>query len=662
MSTALPLPPFQWGVTPEEIASQRDEIIAATRAEWERIAALPDDGLTESTLLRPLMAQPHFKTNPLLCNTKFLQHCSPDEAVRAAAKEAGMQFSKLRVEGRMREDVYNKVKRFAASEAAKSLDEYHSHFLRAILKDFEAGGLQLARDERERLRGLLSRDAALCSQYAGNVAGDTTSLEFSEEQLEGLPESFLAARRTDSGMYTVTLKYPDMLPVLSLCQVEETRKAVSMARGSAFGNNLELMQEAVAVRKEIASALGYSSYAAYVNERRMADSVDTVWSFLNGLRERVGAAAARELAQLAELKREQKEARGEPFDGHVHAWDFRFLHKRLMDTRYGVDTERVRQYFPVDRVVSGTLELYESLFSLTFTEISDFDRWHPSVRLFAVHDEGTRQLIGHFYLDLHPREGKYTHAAIFHLLKRNGAQCAVDCMLANFPEPSDGKPALLDHDNVVTFLHEMGHIIHQMCTEGDTNSTRYAKCPRDFVEAPSQMLENWGWQESILGRLSRHHETGESLPSELLQKLIAAKNVNTALHTSRQLYLAVLDLTLHADAPPPGDLQATSDELCRSISLIPNPPGCTILRSFGHLMNQYAAGYFGYLWSEVLSADMFHSRFAVEGIENKETGMAYRKAVLAPGGVGSIARHVEKFLGRPPTDAHFLDSRGITKL
>jgi Zn-dependent oligopeptidase len=249
-----------------------------------------------------------------------------------------------------------------------------------------------------------------------------------------------------------------------------------------------------------------------------------------------------------------------------------------------------------------------------------------------VHDEATGDLIGHFYMDLHPREGKYGHAAIFHLLKRNGAQAAVDCMLCNLPAPSeDGTPALLKHMNVVTFFHEFGHIMHGLCAVGDGNSTRLAKCPRDFVEAPSQMLENWCWQPAILQRLSKHHTTGEPLPDTLLKSLVAAKNVNEGLGMMRQLYLGQLDLTIHGTDVPntEGELQAVVDKLHLEVSLLANPPGVNMLRNFGHLMNQYSAAYYGYLWAEVLSADMFASRFEADCLSKEvRDGILLTSAVV----------------------------------
>ena len=288
-------------------------------------------------------------------------------------------------------------------------------------------------------------------------------------------------------------------------------------------------------------------------------------------------------------------------------------------------------------------------------------------------------------MDLHPRQGKYGHAAIFHLHKQTASHKAVDCMLCNLPASEGGKPALLRHSNVVTFFHEFGHIMHGLCTEGIGNDTRLAKPPRDFVEAPSQMLENWVWQPQVLRRLSKHYETGEPLPEALIASLARAKNVNEGLFLSRQCYLAKLDMVLHGPAPPTDApaLDALVDKLrlevrgraprralrrnnasqpppppSPQLSYMVNPPGANMLRNFGHLAGQYSAGYYGYLWAEVLSADMWSTVFEKDCFCQK-AGMRYRKQVLAPGGIGNIADHLAAFLGRPPTQEAFLKSRGI---
>ena len=656
-------PPFKWEeVSVESIKKNSEMIISQTRELCERIASLPDDQLSFETVISPLMSPPNYKTNPRLCETKFLQHCSTNPDIRKAAKEAGIAFAKERISQRMHEGVYQKVKKYSESEEVKTLDEYQRYFVNSIISDFERSGLGLDNDDREKLVKLLQKDAELCASYSANLSNEDTTLIFTKDELNGVNDEFIKSHINSDGNIEIGLKYPDIIPILRNCNISSTREKVVRIRGTVYGNNLELMAEGIQLRKSIANLLNYNHYADYITAERMTGNAKTVIDFLSSLRDKVKDAGEKELEKLLLIKKNHVESRGEEFDGKINAWDFSYYHELLMKTEYGVDDDVIREYFPVHVIVEETMNIYQNLLSLRFEEIYEFQRWHSDVRLFAVYNntDSNDSLIGHFYLDLHPRDGKYTHAAIFHLLKKHDNQVPTDCMLTNLPAPLGDQPALLTHDDVVTFFHEFGHIMHALCGEGEANNTHLAKCPRDFVEAPSQMLENWCWKSEVLSKLSKHYKTGETLPKELLDKLIAAKNVNVALSTLRQVLLATLDITIHTN--PPGnaqELQELYDRLKPEISLIENPENCNILRSFGHLMNQYAAAYYGYLWSEVLSADMFHTRFEKEGIFNSNTGMDYRKIILAPGGVGSIMEHVTKFLGRPPKQDHFLQSRGL---
>lgn len=444
-----------------------------------------------------------------------------------------------------------------------------------------------------------------------------------------------------------------------------------MTRETAYGNNLELVVEGINLRKRAATLLGYPSWAHFVTENRMSGSPENINSFIEGVRTKAVGGAKLDLERLRALKAIHLEERGELPEGGADAvvldsWDTSFYHNLLLKREYGVDHEAIRKYFPVTVVVEGTLSIYQALLGLQFTEIKEFDSWHEEVKLFNVDDATSGERMGYFYLDLHPRDGKYGHAAVFNLLKRvssttGGAdQTPCCCMLCNLPAPSaDGSPALLRHDDVVTFFHEFGHVMHALCTEGNANGTRLAKCPRDFVEAPSQMLENWCFNMQVLKMLSRHVETGEPLPETQVQNLRTTKNVCEGIFMLRQIYLGMLDLSIHGENPPADEasLQALVDTLRPEISLIANPPGCNMLRNFGHLMNQYSAAYYGYLWAEVISADMFETRF--EDPFSTEAGMDYRRQVLAVGGVGKISTHLEKFLGRQPQEESFLKSRGI---
>eukprot|EP01063_Lacrimia_lanifica_P030959 TRINITY_DN5016_c0_g2_i1.p1 TRINITY_DN5016_c0_g2~~TRINITY_DN5016_c0_g2_i1.p1 ORF type:complete len:685 (+),score=318.08 TRINITY_DN5016_c0_g2_i1:49-2103(+) len=672
-------PPFKWPATAEEVAGLIQQVEADTHAALDAAAALPDGELSFAALIKPLMHLPCFKTNPLVCQAKHLQHCSTDPAIREAAGKATSAFAALKKLSQTRRDVYAKVKAYAATAEAQALPAYDAHYVQALLKKFERGGLSLSDADAAELKSLLQADADVCSEYGKNLAEDKTTLSFTPQELDGCDEAWVREKTNADGAVVLTLKYPDVLPVLQNCAVAATRRAVTLARETAYGNNLDLVAAGVQLRKKAAALLGYPSWAHYVTSDRMAGSPERVQEFLGGILEKAQGGALQDKERLRRLKaahlKERGELEGDEAAVTLDAWDTSFYNSLLLKREYGVDHEAIRKYFPCPVVVEGTLRIYQDLLGLTFTELQDFDTWHPEVRLFLVEDAATQEKVGHFYLDLHPREGKYGHAAIFHVLKRaeradGTVQIPADCMLANLPPPSaDGTPALLRHDDVVTFFHEFGHIMHSLCAEGSGNSTTLAKCPRDFVEAPSQMLENWCFCEPVLKVLSSHVDTKEPLPTAQIAALLKAKNVSEGLFMLRQLYLSLLDLEIHgADVSALQDaagLQALVDALRPKVSLMPNPGphngvGCNMLRNFGHLMNQYSAAYYGYLWAEVLSADMFATRFEADPFSVSD-GMDYRKQVLAVGGVGHIADHLEAFLGRPPTQEPFLRSRGILK-
>ena len=633
------VPPIVWNLTGDAIDKQLERILKDTKANLDGIASIPLDSVTFDNVVAKLMTPPNYKTNPAVAATKFLQHCSTDAKIREHAAKAGKALAASRVEGRMRKDVYERVKAFSETEEAKKLSEYHKHFLKASLEDFERAGLALSEEDGETLKGLLEKDAAVCAEYGQNLGADDTKLFFDPDELKGCGEDFIQERlgKDKEGKCTISLKYPDIIPIGQSCEVSETRRQVVEAREGvgAYKNNLDLVAQGINLRKQIATLLGFPSWAEYICTKRMSGSYGAVDDFLSSLQSQLTETGKENMETLLRLKKEHCQETNTEFDGKLNAWDTAFYNNRLLKTEYGVDAEAIKEYFPLDHVVETTLSVYQELLGLTFTELSrgTFWSWHPEVRCFDVQDTESNNRIGHFYLDLHPRPGKYGHAAIFHLVKHNINQGAVDCMLCNLPASTKDKPSLLRHQNVVTFFHEFGHIMHGLCSEGIGNSTRLAKCPRDFVEAPSQMLENWVWQKEILERLAKHYQTGASLPDEMLQSMIRAKHVNVAFGSLRQIYLSRLDLSIHGPEPPKdaSGLQELVDQLRPKITLIDNPPGNNMLRTFGHLMNQYSASYYGYMWAECLSADMFATRFEKEGIMSTKVGMEYRKLVLAPG-------------------------------
>jgi thimet oligopeptidase len=473
------VPPVVWFLTVEEIKVQTQKILDDTKANLDAIAALPLDQVTFENTVAKLMTPPNYKTNPAVAACKFLQHCSTDPVIREAASMAGKAFGASRVQGRMRKDVYQRVKAFSETEESQALSDFQKHFVKASLEDFERAGLALSEEDGKKLQDLLEEDAAVCSEYGKNLGADSTKLFFTPEELQGCGDDFIKERlgKDEEGKCTITLKYPDIIPIGSNCEVSETRRMVTEAREgvNAYKNNLELVAKGIGLRKEIASLLRYTSWAEYICSKRMSGSYKAVDDFLSSLESQVKESGAVDFKTILDLKKVHCEETKTEFDGKLNAWDSGFYTNHLLKTKYGVDAEKIREYFPLDHVVETTLNIYQEILGLTFTELSKgtYWSWHKEVRCFDVKDTESSERIGFFYLDLHPREGKYGelirvihtrmrcvfsnapvcfvgHAAIFHLVKHglNGIK-AVDCMLCNLPASTSDKPSLLRHQNVV---------------------------------------------------------------------------------------------------------------------------------------------------------------------------------------------------------------------
>eukprot|EP01134_Creolimax_fragrantissima_P003375 CFRG3375T1 len=335
----------------------------------------------------------------------------------------------------------------------------------------------------------------------------------------------------------------------------------------------------------------------------------------------------------------------------------------VQEKQFQIDHQTLREYFPLHAVTKGLLQIYQTLLGLKFEEVENPHTWHKDVQLFSVNDIAgdTPRLLGYFFLDLHPRDGKYGHAACFGLqpscIGPSGErQVSVAACVANFTKPTATKPSLLLHNEVETFFHEFGHVMHNLCAQASFEMFAGTHVERDFVEAPSQMLENWCWEKESLRMMSEHFETKAPIPDEMIEKLVASKKANAGLLNKRQLLLATFDQTIHQTAKI--DTAKTFADLSKRIWGVVQPEGTNMAASFGHLAGGYDAQYYGYMWSEVYSADMFSARFGKEGIMNCKTGMSYRNSILAPGGSRDALESLVKFLGRPPNADAFLRSKG----
>ncbi|RLN51133.1 hypothetical protein BBJ29_005623 [Phytophthora kernoviae] len=512
-----------------------------------------------------------------------------------------------------------------------------------------------------------SKLSKLGIQFHQNLTEETIEVKFLHQELQGLSDDFIAAlEKGDDGKYKIALSYPTVFPILNTCTVESTRKSVEYAfNRRCIDKNVAILEEMLELRHKVALALGYENHAAYVLEQRMAETPTKVKTFLTDLDNKLVPLAKKDLDNLLKLKEADCDKNEWKFDGKINMWDFRFYMDQFVKKHCSIDAEKIREYFPLAHVTSELLAMYQELLSLKFVEISQPHVWHKDVRMFAVYDARPQKnghLVGHFYLDLFPRPGKYGHAACFTLQQgcansEGIREYPAAAMVANFNAPTKSKPSLLGHQEVVTYFHEFGHVMHCLCSEVDIPRFAGTRVERDFVEAPSQMLENWCWENEPLQRLSSHYETGAKLSNELITRLISTKNANTGLLNKRQLLFATFDQTIHSKAK--SNTAQVLKQLQTEIMLIDMTPDTNFAGSFGHLAGGYDAQYYGYMWSEVFSMDMFASRFKKEGLMNPKTGLAYRELILARGGSVDAGVMLNDFLGRAPNQDAFLLSKGL---
>jgi Zn-dependent oligopeptidase len=586
----------------------------------------------------------------------FLSNVAGDPGVRDAGQEAEERISTWRVDLPFREDLAAAVAAFAASPEAATLEGEERRFLDHLLRDLRRAGHGLAPEVRAEVQQLLGRLVTLELAFSRNLAEFRGGLDVARDQLDGLPDAYIdrLAPGETPGTLRVTLAVPDLMPFLEQATRRDLRERMEAAWfDKAHEANAPLLAEALEIRRRAAGLLGYPTWAHYRLEEKMAREPGAVEALYASLIPPLRRKAARELDAMAgELRRAGEEP-------PVQSWDWRWCDTRQRAGTFAVDPDEMRAHLQLDDVLAGLLDLSAGVFGLRFEPVADAGAWHPDVRRLCARDSATGEVLGDILMDLHPRDGKYGHAAAFSLipsrrLPDGSRRRPLEAIVANLPSPSPGSPALLRHDDVVTLFHEFGHVLAG--TLSRTALTRFAAEPeQDFVEAPSQILEHWAWQPDVLARFARHHATGEPIPRALVERLVASRDLNVGLKTLRQCTLGLMDMGLHgAEAVDPDE----SDRIAHARAGFPYHPGTHQPTAFGHLAGGYDAGYYGYLWAEVYGDDMF-GRFEAEGVTSPEVGRDYRREILEPGGSRDAMDMLRAFLGREPSSATFLRLLGI---
>ncbi|WP_456296524.1 oligopeptidase A [Vibrio sp. AK197] len=573
--------------------------------------------------------------------------------------------------------LFEAYKTIRNSEEFATLTRAQQKTITDALRDFELSGIGLPKDEQARYGEISKRMSELGSQFSNNVLdatmGWTKHIEDPSE-LAGLPESALAAAQAaaqakDLDGYLITLDIPSYLPVMTYCDNQALRAELYEAyvtrasdRGPNAGkwDNTEIINELLKLRHEVARMLGFSSYSEKSLATKMAETPEQVLGFLNDLAAKAKPQGEKEVEELRQF------AKAEFGVEELNPWDIAYYSEKQKQKLFEISDEELRPYFPEQKVVSGLFEVLHRVFGMKVVERQGVDTWHESVRFFDIFDS-QQQLRGSFYLDLYAREHKRGGAwmdecRVRRMNTQGELQTPVAYLTCNFNKPVGDKPALFTHDEVVTLFHETGHGIHHMLTQVDTGAVSGINgVPWDAVELPSQFLENWCWEEEALAFISGHYQTGEPLPKAMLDKMLAAKNFQSAMFILRQLEFGLFDFTLHTEYDPEVGARVleTLAEVKAKVAVLPSLEWTRFSHGFSHIFaGGYSAGYYSYLWAEVLSCDAY-SRFEEEGIFNSETGQSFLNNILEMGGSEEPMELFKRFRGREPQIDALLRHSGI---
>ena len=576
-------------VKPEELASDAKKLIEDCKAVYDAVAGVDPSKVTFENTILPLLEVDRDSYGRGIA-LQLPAMVALDKDLRDASSEAEKLLDEFSVEMAMRKDVFDSILAFSKTDEAKSLSPEHQRYLEKAVTDGKRNGLHLSEEAREEIKNVKKRISELGISFNKNLNEDTTFLMLEEAELTGVPEDLVKSFEKDpeTGKLKVTMKYPHFFPVTRKCNNPNTRLTMEKTYQSrCMKENTEILEEIVTLRQKEAKLLGYENHAAYIQEVRMAKDPATVKSFLGELGVKLKPLWEEEQKVLLQMKEAEAKELGFEFSGKLDFWDFRYYMAMVEEKQYAVDQEKLKEYFPMEVVTAGMMDIYQKILGLKFTKLEDVEVWHEDVEMWKVDDLQSGENIGFFYLDLYPRDGKYGHACMMQLqpgcLDKDGKrQKSVVVMLTNFSKPTKDKPSLLDHKEVETYFHEFGHVMHGICSKTNTSRFFGTNVERDFVEAPSQMLENWVWQEESLRLMSRHYKDGTPLPKEMLDKLVASKNANAGGFNLRQVFLATFDQRLHTMNTAPDTAQLVRD-IYKEIVGIDTIPGTNFAAIFGHL-------------------------------------------------------------------------------
>ncbi|KDO82043.1 hypothetical protein CISIN_1g005310mg [Citrus sinensis] len=642
-----------------EILKLADKIVSKSKEVHDAVASVPLDKVTFMNVISPL-AELEAQQFPLVQSCVFPKLvCTSDDVCKSSA-EAERKIDAHMLSCSNREDVYRVVKAVAATGEWVSPEA--KRYIQSLVRDFERSGLNLTISKREEVQRLRDQIDELSLQYVRNLNDDKTFLLFSEADLLGLPPEFLKSLdKAENGIFKVTLKSHHVAAVLELCKVGRTRRLVAVAYGKRCGGiNLSVLESLVELRHKFARLLGYSNYADYALDLRMAKSSSKVFEFLEEISASLTDLASRELMMLKDLKRKEE---GElPFGIE----DLLYYVRRVEELQFDLDFGAVKQYFPVNLVLSGIFKVFQDLFGLRFEEVLDAVVWHSDVRVFSVFDLSSNDLLGYFYLDIYKREGKYVHTCVVALqngaLSSTGArQIPVALLISQIQKDIVGHPSLLRFSEVVNFFHEFGHVVQQICNRASFARFSGLRVDPDFVEIPAQLLENWCYESFSLKLISGfHQDITTPIKDEICKSLKRRRYAFSALKLKQEILYCIFDQVIHSADNV--DIVELFKHLHPKVMLgLPMLEGTNPASCFPRSAIGFESACYSRIWSEVFAADIFACKFR-DGLLNQRVGMQFRNNVLAPGGSKEPIEILSDFLGREPSIQAFVDSRAECSL
>ncbi|MBI5775704.1 MAG: Zn-dependent oligopeptidase [Verrucomicrobia bacterium] len=660
-NSVIRVPEFE--TTPDALTNAVLQAITTANAGFDAVGRLTAAEVSFASTVRA-MDDILYEAGLTVNRLGLIKETSTNAAMRDAATEAMKKYEDWAVGLDYREDVYRAVKSFAAKNPPLTGED--KRLLEDILRGYRRAGLELPKPQRDEVEQLRKDLAKLITDFDTNITKTKQAVKFTQAELEGVPASFLQQDgiKTGADEYTVMANITfHFITLMENAKSEATRKKIMAIHNNlARAENVPLLQKILELRDTIARKLGYASWADYQVEPKMAKTSANARDFMERL---VTGLQPKFDAELEEFRKLKVKETGEA-GAKIHVWDWRYFANVLKKEKYTVDAEQLRVFFPYENVLKGMFRIYEQIFRLKIERLEPPYKWADDLQLYSVSDSATGEPLGLFYLDMFPRDGKYNHFAQFGIIE--GKQLAdgryqrpTVALICNFPPPQKDKPSLLSHDDVETVFHEFGHALHSILTRAKHARFAGTSVPRDFVEAPSQMLENWVWDKTVLDTFAAdYRDPAKKIPAEIMSQLKAARLATIGSHYRRQLSFGLLDMTLHSDvsAANKKDCVKVSNEILTRVFL-PVPEDTAFVAYFGHLTG-YDAGYYGYAWADAIAADMatvFEK--SPKGFLDASAGMRLRKEIYEPGDSRDVNESIEKFLGRPRAIEPFLKHIGI---